>query len=112
VRALLAVPLGSGPSVVAIVGLIVVLSCVLERDHSLARPGAKDLCERGIFSSLQPSNLRLRRAISRENQLEARDHPMYPLLFDPQTAGGLLATVPAKSAAKCVAELKKLGYGR
>jgi len=70
--------------------------------------GALETMQLGIFSSLQPSNVRLRRAI--KNQEAAVKHQLYPLLFDPQTAGGLLATVPEKFQEQCVAELKSLGY--
>lgn len=70
--------------------------------------GALESMQLGIFSSLQPSNVRLRRAI--KNQQEAVKHPLYPLLFDPQTAGGLLATIPAHHKDACIAELHKLGY--
>lgn len=62
----------------------------------------------GIFSSLQPANLRLKRAVA--NEAEALNHATYPLLFDPQTAGGLLASVPAQEAEQCVLALRELGY--
>jgi selenide,water dikinase len=55
--------------------------------------GAAECVAAGVLSSLQPANLRLRRAL--RNQEEALAHPNYPLIFDPQTAGGLLASVPA-----------------
>ncbi len=70
--------------------------------------GAVDTVRAGIFSSLQPQNLRLRRAIRDGEAL--KDDPRYALLFDPQTAGGLLAGVPEAAAAECVAELRRLGY--
>jgi len=62
----------------------------------------------GIFSSLQPQNVRLRRAI--RNLDEAAAHPLYPVLFDPQTAGGLVASVPSERAQSCVAALREAGY--
>ncbi len=70
--------------------------------------GAEQTVAAGILSSLQPQNLRLRRAIRHPGALAA--HPRYPLLFDPQTAGGLLASVPAERAAACLAELRSSGY--
>lgn len=70
--------------------------------------GAIDTVRAGIFSSLQPQNVRLRRAIRDGDSLKG--DPRYALLFDPQTAGGLLAGVPEAAAAECVAELKSLGY--
>jgi selenide,water dikinase len=71
--------------------------------------GARETVALGIFSSLQPQNVRLRRAI---RDLDAAgQHPLYPLLFDPQTAGGLLAAVPLREAQACVAALRAAGYG-
>ena len=71
-------------------------------------PGAEETSAAGILSSLQPANIRLRRGI--RDQDKWVKHPRYPLIFDPQTAGGLLASVPADKAEACVAELKSLGY--
>jgi selenide,water dikinase len=70
--------------------------------------GALDTVRLGIFSSLQPQNLRLRRAI-RDVAAFAEDQ-RFPLIFDPQTAGGLLASIPGASCDACLAELRQLGY--
>ena len=72
--------------------------------------GAEDTVAAGIFSSLQPQNLRLRRAI--HDAENASKDLRYPLLFDPQTSGGLLAGVPAEQARACIGDLRKLGYAR
>lgn len=70
--------------------------------------GAEETIAAGILSSLQPANVRLRRAL--RNQEDMVRHPRYPLIFDPQTAGGLLASIPAARAEACLHELRKLGY--
>jgi selenide,water dikinase len=72
--------------------------------------GAEDTVRAGIVSSLQPQNVRLRRAVA--NLEEAGKDPRYPLIFDPQTAGGLLAGVTPDRADACVAALRALGYDR
>ncbi|MEO8225032.1 MAG: bifunctional NADH dehydrogenase FAD-containing subunit/selenide, water dikinase SelD, partial [Gammaproteobacteria bacterium] len=70
--------------------------------------GAVECVQAGIVSSLQPANVRLRRALRNQGDFVA--HARYPLLFDPQTAGGLLASVPADAVDSCVAELRAAGY--
>ena len=72
--------------------------------------GAQETVQLGILSSLQPANVRLRRAI--RNQNEARRHQRYPLIFDPQTSGGLLASMPPERAQSCLKVLHDLGYGK
>jgi len=72
--------------------------------------GAEECVAAGIVSSLQSANVRLRRAV--RNQEEMVKHPRYPLIFDPQTAGGLLASVPVGQAEACMAALRKLGYNK
>jgi len=66
-------------------------------------PGAAEAIRAGIVSSLHPENLRFRHTLNNPDQPP-------PILFDPQTAGGLLAGVPAANASACLAELKRAGY--
>ena len=84
----------------------------LDATLSLARvpllEGLRETVAAGIFSSLQPQNVRLRRAI--RNLEAAASHPLYPVLFDPQTAGGLLASLPLEGAHACVGALQAAGY--
>ena len=70
--------------------------------------GVAETMAMGVFSSLQPQNVRLRRAI--RNIEAVSGHPLYPALFDPQTAGGLLASVPSSRAQACIGALRKAGY--
>jgi selenide, water dikinase len=72
--------------------------------------GAADVVRAGLLSSLQPQNQRLAEIVTATPAL--RDDPRFALLFDPQTAGGLLAGVPAHRAEACVAALRERGYAR
>jgi selenide,water dikinase len=70
--------------------------------------GALQCIERKIFSTLYPQNLQQRIVLQADPELESTTR--YPLLFDPQTAGGLLGCIPQLSAPACLSELHKLGY--
>lgn len=81
----------------------------LELDTIPVLNGALETVQMGIVSSLQPQNLKAAEAI--ENLAQVRTCPQFPLLFDPQTSGGLLASVPSDRAEACVVALRALGYG-
>jgi selenide,water dikinase len=70
--------------------------------------GALETIAAGLLSSLHPHNVRLRRAVAGVER--AATDPRYPVLYDPQTAGGLLAGVPEAHADACVADLRAGGY--
>lgn len=72
--------------------------------------GAQEISQKGIFSSLYPENLRAARYIA--NVEKVSDRPTYPLLFDPQTSGGLLAAIPTTQANACINLLQILGYSQ
>ncbi len=68
----------------------------LRLDALPALDGAVELFAQGFASSLQPENLRARHLI--DGMESHASHAKLALLFDPQTAGGLLAAVPADVA--------------
>ena len=77
-------------------GAVPMLDCALE------------LMGAGMQSSLQPNN---EQALDDfETRGCSRADARFRLLADPQTAGGLLAGVPAAGAAACVAALREAGY--
>ncbi|HZK89188.1 MAG TPA: selenide, water dikinase SelD [Stellaceae bacterium] len=78
----------------------------LDPDRIPALDGALDLLAAGIASSLHPANLSATASLS-EGDMGA---PLTALLIDPQTAGGLLAGVPAGHASACLGELLDIGY--
>jgi selenide,water dikinase len=75
-----------------------------------ALDGALDLLQRGIASSLAPNNRALSGAVDIDGT-PATD-PRIALLYDPQTAGGLLASLPAESVDACLAELRANGVAQ
>jgi selenide,water dikinase len=79
--------------------------------------GALECMQAGIFSSLHSSNAQRSVAIASPAlgagaSPAAATHPSLrqALLFDPQTAGGLLASVPWDQAQACVQALQAQGY--
>ena len=73
-----------------------------------ALDGALETLERGIVSSLHAENSLVSRNIF--NSEAFRGNPRYDLLFDPQTAGGLLASVAESEAEACIQSLHESGY--
>jgi selenide,water dikinase len=70
--------------------------------------GALVTLQAGFVSALQAQNQQF------ANQIEGAAHwqglPRFMLLFDPQIAGGLLASLPTEQASPCLADLKARGY--
>jgi len=69
--------------------------------------GALECIERGIVSSLHADNKLVERHI--EGRGESRQSARHEILFDPQTAGGLLAAVPESKARSCLNALRDSG---
>ncbi|HVB14953.1 MAG TPA: selenide, water dikinase SelD [Stellaceae bacterium] len=78
----------------------------LDSEAIPALDGALALFSDGLASSLHSANIAALAALVDADQRS----PLAALLIDPQTAGGLLAGVPAERAAACLAELCRLGY--
>jgi selenide, water dikinase len=72
-----------------------------------ALPGALALLRAGVRSSFHAQNARAREAL--HTAPGAAAHPAFELLFDPQTSGGLLLSVPAQRADETLAALRSAG---
>uniref|UniRef100_A0A7S0DLM4 Selenide, water dikinase n=2 Tax=Amorphochlora amoebiformis TaxID=1561963 RepID=A0A7S0DLM4_9EUKA len=70
--------------------------------------GAEDCIRKGIFSSLHDDNHKISKSLFVDDAV--RKMNKFALLFDPQTAGGLLASVPKAKAESCIKALKNAGY--
>ncbi|MBT5230143.1 MAG: selenide, water dikinase SelD, partial [Methylococcales bacterium] len=84
------------------------LSANIKLNSIPALPGALESLKNGISSTLQPQNIRLNHAIEQPDKWQ--DNPIYPLLFDPQTSGGLLASISSENAEHCIEALHQAGY--
>jgi selenide,water dikinase len=84
------------------------VAVTLDLDAIPLLDGALETVQMGIVSSLYPQNAQAISFI--KNAAEVNDRPQFPLLFDPQTAGGLLAAVPESEGDRCLATLQQLGY--
>lgn len=73
-----------------------------------ALDGALVTLQQGIISSLHKDNSLVRKDIY--NTEAFREQPKFELLFDPQTAGGLLASVPGALAEACLRQLRDRGF--
>ena len=80
------------------------LDAELSLDDLPALPGALRSLAAGHLSSLAPQNARAAGALA--DAAPFANHAAYPLLFDPQTSGGLLAAVPAETAERCLEDLR------
>jgi selenide,water dikinase len=72
-----------------------------------ALDGSLPLLRQGLASSLHAGNSPALTAVMGE---PPPDPALTALVIDPQTAGGLLAGIPAECAADCLAQLHALGY--
>ena len=79
------------------------LKAVIDLDAVPVLPGAEALARKGIRSSIWPANAALGERMSRPEGARS------DLLFDPQTAGGLLAAVPESEAEGLLADLRAAG---
>ena len=71
--------------------------------------GSPSLVKSGYTSSLQNSNEQVLLDFELKNGLSL-SVPELKLLADPQTAGGLLAAIPAENVSRCLDNLNAIGY--
>ncbi|MBB63717.1 MAG: selenide, water dikinase SelD [Waddliaceae bacterium] len=70
--------------------------------------GAKLLIQEGWRSSIHQSNQEVLKSITLDKG--KADKNLLELLYDPQTSGPLLASIPADKANLCIEELKKMNF--
>jgi selenide, water dikinase len=83
------------------------IGAILAIDALPLSKGVLALAGKGFASSLLPENRRLIRHLSDPSGIS---EALLAVLFDPQTAGGLLAAVPTEHAGDALAALRAAGY--
>ena len=66
------------------------------------------MSNKGIRSSLHSENHKSSNAI--HNAHDFKNDPLYPLLFDPQTSGGLVFSIGDEELESCLSMLRSHGY--
>lgn len=84
------------------------VSLSLNLDHLPVLEGALESWGQVRSSSFYEQNQERNRYLQNAPSFES--HPLYPLLFDPQWSGGLVAGVPRLQAKECLKLLQDLGY--
>ncbi len=79
----------------------------LDLDALPVLSGAQECIQAGTLSSLHTANARV--AASIHNLEAVLQDERWPILVDPQTAGGLLAAVPEADVASCISALEEVG---
>jgi len=79
------------------------VSALLDLDAIPFLPGAMELATRGVRSTIWPANAKVSAAMTFAPGSRA------DLLFDPQTAGGLLAAIPSNLASGIMDDLREAG---
>ncbi|MGC1308872.1 MAG: selenide, water dikinase SelD [Phormidesmis sp.] len=72
-------------------------------------PGIENTLKKGIVSSLHERN-RQSAIASIQAHTALSSAQTFQVLFDPQTSGGLLASIPAEQTEACLKALRQLGY--
>jgi len=74
-------------------------------------PGVQECFQLGSLSSLHLENRRVAKSMAMHiDATDAVSRNLAEVLFDPQTSGGLVASIPAARAESCLAALHEAGY--
>ncbi|MEM9946288.1 MAG: selenide, water dikinase SelD, partial [Cyanobacteria bacterium P01_D01_bin.36] len=82
----------------------------LDLDAIAHLPGADTTLAHSFFSSLHKRNQASTITSIQLNRSIPVRRPEFQILFDPQTSGGLLASVPRNGVESCLSDLHQMGY--